>query len=464
MSDSLPNPVVISEVVPSTTLYQERYRPQFHFTARENWLNDPNGLVYHEGEYHLFFQHNPTGPEWDNMSWGHAVSADLLHWQQLDNALEPDKLGAIFSGSAVVDWRNTAGFQSGEAPALILIYTAAGDAGPLSAGMPYAQCLAFSNDRGRTWEKYSENPVVPHIIGWNRDPKVSWYSPGEYWIMALYLDEDSFAILTSKDLKSWERTQTISIPGSRECPDLYEIAVDGSADETRWVLAGANGLHYIGTFDGKEFTPEVGPLPTDHGTNFYAIQTYSDIPAEDGRRIQVAWMAGGVYPEMPFNQQMSFPCSLTLRRVAEGVRLFRYPVREIDALYSATHDYRDIVIRASDNAVADFPGSLFDVFLDFRYESSTSLTMKIHGHEARYSARTKTLTCLGNSVVVEPVDDLVRLRILVDRTSIEIFASDGRVSMSFCMVPTSTGLQLLPDDAPIDINRLTVNELRSAWL
>jgi sucrose-6-phosphate hydrolase SacC (GH32 family) len=444
-------------------LYEETYRPQFHFSARENWLNDPNGLVYYDGEYHLFFQHNSTGKEWGVMSWGHAVSADLVHWEQLDNAMEPDRLGTIFSGSAVVDWKNTAGLQTGHDPALVAFYTSAGDTWPESAGLPFTQSLAYSNDRGRTWEKYSGNPVVPQIIGWNRDPKVTWYAPGGFWVMALYLDEYSFALLTSKDLKSWKRIQTLAIPGSKECPDFFELAVDGNPDETKWVFSAANGFYYVGAFNGESFVQEDGPFAMCHGENFYAVQTYSDIPASDGRCIQIAWMAGGVYPDMPFNQQMSFPCSVTLRRLPDGVRLFRNPVREIETLYSETHEVRDTIVVPSDNPLSGFPGSLFDIFVEFQYDPNSVVTLKVHGHEIRYTAKTQMLSSFSELVPIEPVAGNIRLRILVDRTSIELFANDGRVSLSHCMIPTETGIGLFAESAPLKVNRLVIHELRSAW-
>jgi len=444
-------------------LYAEQYRPQFHFTARENWLNDPNGLVYYEGEYHLFFQHNSTGQEWGIMSWGHAVSTDLVHWEQLDNAMDPDRLGTIFSGSAVVDWANTAGFQTGTEPALVAFYTSAGDTWPESAGMPFTQSIAYSNDRGRTWEKYRGNPVVPQIVGWNRDPKVTWYRPGGFWVMALYLDECSFTLLTSKDMKSWKRIQTLTIPGSKECPDFFELPVDGDPDETKWIFSGANGLYYVGTFDGESFTPEEGPHAMCDGENFYAVQTYSDIPPSDGRCIQIAWMAGGIYPGMPFNQQMSFPCSVTLRRFADGVRLCRNPVREIETLYAATHEFRDITVTPSDNPLSEVHGSLFDLLLEFPPDPAAVLTLKIHGHEIRYTADTKALSCLGTTVTVEPDAGHIHLRILVDRTSIELFANEGRVSLSCCMLPTESGIGLFSESGPLTVPLLVVHELRSAW-
>ena len=164
-------------------MYNEKFRPQFHFTARQNWLNDPNGLVHYDGTYHLFFQHNPAGLEWGNMTWGHAVSRDIVRWKQVENALEPDRLGTMFSGSAVVDWENTSGFQTGPDKPIVLIYTAAGGTSPESEGQPFTQCLAYSSDGGQTWVKYAGNPVLGCIRDGNRDPKVIWHAPTRRWIM-----------------------------------------------------------------------------------------------------------------------------------------------------------------------------------------------------------------------------------------------------------------------------------------
>jgi fructan beta-fructosidase len=177
----------------SAAEYAEPLRPQFHFTARKNWLNDPNGLVYVQGEYHQFFQYNPLGVDGrDFKAWGHAVSPDLVHWRELDVALMPDKLGSIWSGSAVVDRENTSGFQTGAAPPLVVIYTTAGGKLAESKGEPFTQSIAYSNDRGRTWTKYPGNPVVRNIVGENRDPKVIWHEPSKHWVMALYLADDRF--------------------------------------------------------------------------------------------------------------------------------------------------------------------------------------------------------------------------------------------------------------------------------
>jgi fructan beta-fructosidase len=267
------------EIRGAEDLYRERLRPQVHFTTRRGWINDPNGLVYHAGEWHLFYQHNPYSTRWDNMHWGHAVSRDLVRWQELPVALYPDALGPCFSGSAVVDRDNTAGFQTGAEPPMVCIYTA--------AGSPVVQCLAYSLDRGRSWSKHAGNPVLPHIVGANRDPKVIWYRPGRCWIMALFLDGNDFGLFSSPDLKRWERLCTVTIPGSSECPEFFEIPVVGRPGETRWVFYGGNGLHLLGRFDGQTFTAEAGPLPLHHGNCFYASQTFNDAP--DGRRVVIGW-------------------------------------------------------------------------------------------------------------------------------------------------------------------------------
>ena len=305
-------------------MYQETYRPQFHFTAQEGWLNDPNGLVYFDGEYHLFYQFDTDLAGRDSSKiWGHAVSTDLVHWHQLGNALEPDALGPIWSGSAVVDWDNTAGLGSPGKPAMIAFYTAAGGRSSASQGRSFTQCLAYSVDRGRTWTKYAQNPVLPHVAGENRDPKVVWYAPTRHWVMALYLDRDQFGLFSSPDLKTWTQTQTLTLPGSGECPDFFSIPVAGTK-EHRWVFMSANDHYLVGAFDGKTFAPETPLLRGDAGASFYAAQTFSDIPARDGRRVQIAWMRGGDYPGMPFTQQMSFPCTLTLHSTPDGPRLYRW--------------------------------------------------------------------------------------------------------------------------------------------
>ena len=324
------------------TAYKEAYRPQFHFTPKTNWTNDPNGLIHYKGEFHLFFQHNPFGIDWGNMTWGHAVSTDLVHWKQLPHAIHPDGLGTIFSGSGVVDWKNTGGFQTGDESVLVNFYTSAGSHAPKE--VPFTQSIAYSNDRGRSWTKYEGNPVIEHIERDNRDPKVIWHEPTQKWVMALYLDQNDYALFGSTNLKEWTRLSDLQIPDT-ECPDIFELPVDGDPDNTKWVFWGAAGKYYVGNFDGTTFIPEGDAQRADHGANFYAAQTWSDVPESDGRRTQIAWMSGSKPPDMPFNQQMSFPCELTLRTTSEGIRLHREPVAEIENIHTYTHAWSDLTIQ-----------------------------------------------------------------------------------------------------------------------
>jgi fructan beta-fructosidase len=444
-------------------LYQETYRPQFHFTPKENWTNDPNGLVYYKGEYHLFFQHNPLGINWGNMTWGHAVSKDLVHWQQLDHAIRPDALGTIFSGSAVVDQDNTAGFQTGEEKVIVAIFTYAG--AHAQPPQPFTQGIAYSNDRGRTFTKYEKNPVVSHFVGSNRDPKVIWHEPTGKWVMALYLDRGTFALLGSKNLKQWQRLSDVGFPDGHECPELFELPLAGDKNDTRWVFSEGGGRHMIGRFDGTTFTPERGVLPSEWGSNCYAGQTYNNIPESDGRRIFIAWMSGGKYPGMPFNQQMTFPRELTLRTTDAGVRLFAYPVREIEKLYTKTHRWASLALKPGQNPLAALKGELWDLDAVIEPAEAEAIELNVRGQKIRYDVARTTLSCMGKSATVEPVGGRIELRLLVDRTSIEIFANRGRIVMSFCFLPNlaDRSLGVSTQGGEAKIVSLTVRELESAW-
>ncbi|MDK1474787.1 GH32 C-terminal domain-containing protein [Streptomyces sp. 549] len=253
-------------VAADTPAYTETYRPQFHFTPEKNWMNDPNGLVHYKGEYHLFYQYNPNGDSWGDMSWGHAVSKDLVHWEELPLALSHDDEEMVFSGGAVVDWDNTTGFGTKKNPPMVAIYTSA-----YKNGGKQAQSLAYSTDRGRTWTKYQGNPVID--IGSNdfRDPKVQWHAPTKSWLMTVSLSaEHKVRFYSSKNLKDWELLSDFGPAGATggvwECPDLFPLAVDGDKNNIKWVLVvnmnpggiagGSAAQYFIGDFDGRKFTAE----------------------------------------------------------------------------------------------------------------------------------------------------------------------------------------------------------------
>ena len=448
-------------------LYRERYRPQFHFTSRRGWNNDPNGLVYYQGEYHLFYQHNPFGVKWGNMYWGHAISRDLVHWEELDDALAPDALGQMFSGCAVVDWNNTAGFQRGEEKALIAIYTAAGGLTPSSKGQPFTQCLAYSTDRGRSWTKYAGNPVLGHLMGGNRDPKVIWHEPTRQWIMALFLDppkgQPNYALLGSPDLKRWTRLCEVTLPCG-ECPDVFELPVDGSQANRKWVYWGGDGRYLIGSFDGQTFTPETGPVRSYAG-NAYAAQTYSDIPEGDGRRLQIAWLRGDL-PGMPFNQQMTFPVELTLRTTVQGPRLFVNPVKEIELLHDKRHTWEnETLAEGGANLLAGLSSDLFHLRAELELGDAHEVGFVIRGLPVLYNAAKQEITC-GKAVgALRPVEGRVRLEVLVDRASIELFGNGGETYLVAGLIPAddSKSLELISKGGTATVKSLKVYELRSAW-
>ena len=477
--------------------YNEKYRPQFHFTYKKGWLGDINGLVCYKGEYHLFSQHNPAGPEcnYSNIHWGHAVSKDLVRWTELPPALKPDAEGPIFSGSCVVDWNNTSGFHIGDENVIIAFYTAGSYI--LPENRPGTQCMAYSNDRGRTWTKYSGNPIIEDITHYNRDPKVFRHKPTKKWIMAItlsctnWLDGDyRFAFFSSQDLKQWDEISRFEMPKGIDCPDMFELPVDGDPENTRWVFWAGDGTHAIGTFDGIEFKCEGDiHLPLiqwdKNGANGYAAQTFSDIPAEDGRVIQISWlrnhcthpdnpfkqenndscMSHSSYPEMPFGQQASFPCELTLRKFPEGIILCREPVKEIELLHSKHHHLADEDLHAGENPLADISGELFDIRADIELDTAAEVGFKIRGIDIIYDVKKKKLSCMDASVDMEPIDGRIQLQILADRTSIEIFGNNGKVSMSLCLFfdPENKTLQMFSSQGVAKTALLDLYELKSAW-
>ena len=329
-----------------------RYRPKWHYAAERNWLNDPNGLVYSNGVYHLFYQHNPFGDVWGNMSWGHATSADLLSWDEQPVAIPCDEQEAIFSGSAVVDTLNTSGFGVGGVPPLVAVYTSAySPASPLAGRQ--AQSLAYSTDDGATWTKYAGNPVLDRASADFRDPKVFWYDgdAGSYWVMAaVEAVRHEVVLYKSDDLKSWEHLSTFgpanATGGVWECPDLFELPVDGDPGNTRWVLVvnlnpggiagGSAGQYFLGTFDGVTFRsettvtegtqtddsrmPDYGWL--DWGRDYYAAVSFSNAP--DGRRLMIGWMNNWQYaastPSQGWRSAMSLVREVRLETRARAPR------------------------------------------------------------------------------------------------------------------------------------------------
>ena len=447
-------------------LYNEELRPQLQFSTQRGWVNDPNGLVFYRGEYHLFYQHNPYGWNWGNMHWGHATSRDLMHWQEHGEALYPDDMGPMFSGSAVVDWKNHSGLGKDGQPPLLLFYTAAGN--------PTTQCLAYSLD-GRTFTKFAGNPIIKQVTPGNRDPKVLWHEPSQQWVLTLYVEvprakpevdgpktEHVIQFFTSKNLKDWTfRSQTA---GLFECPDFFVLPVDGDKSKEKWILTGASSEYFVGSFDGEKFTAETPKLPGHRGRGFYAAQTYSDVP--DGRRIQIGW-GQAPSPKMPFNQLQTIPCELSLRSTADGPRLRWQPVKEFELL-RGQHSNRFDRIKLNlgeSHALSDFNSELLEVRAVFRPEKASRVVIRLRGIDVAYDA-SKDEFVIGNHRVSAPLHNGEQNLILViDRTMLTVWSSDGLTYIPWPVIPAKQDLSasITVNVAPVEFKRLETHALRSIW-
>ena len=426
------------DVPDAEKVYREKHRPLFHFTSRFGWLNDPNGLVRHNDEWHLFYQHNPFGVNWGNMHWGHAMSKDLFHWKELGIGLYPRKYGDMaFSGSAVVDMNNTSGWGTKEKPPLVLAYTSTGR----------GECIAFSTDDGRSWTEYDKNPVLKHA---GRDPKLVWYAPGKHWVMAVYDEFEGkqwIAFHTSKDLKEWSFASRID--GFYECPDLFELG-------GKWVLYGADGKYLVGAFDGKEYKPDFKEKKQLWYGNFYAAQTFDN----SARRIQIGWANGVTFPGMPFNQQMTVPVELNV----VGDRLVAKPVEELNLLMEKPVVKEAEATFTAGTKIAE--GETAPAFnLEFDLDPALNAGLKLFGTPLTWDAKKQVLTCKNVSAPLKPSGDVLKLRVLVDRGSIEVFADGGHIAMSIAAIPVekSPELEVIGIDGDVKVKNFSINRIAPAW-
>jgi fructan beta-fructosidase len=477
-------------------------RPLFHFTPPKNFINDPNGLVFLDGEYHLFYQHNPLGNRWGHMSWGHAISRDLVRWQHLPVALREEAGIMIFSGSAVVDAKNSSGFGRHGAPPMVAIYTGDGH-------KKQTQNLAASIDRGRTWTKFAGNPVLDLNSSSFRDPKVFWHKPTNSWIMATVLaDERKVRLWRSQDLKTWEKLSDFgpagSVKGVWECPELFEAPVEGTTGATRWVLkvdvndgapfGGSGGQYFVGQFDGREFRADglkadSIPLWIDYGKDFYASQSWNDAPG-DVRPIWVAWMNNWQYaneiPTSPWRGAMTVPRRVALRQTPDGLRIVQSPVEGVSGLRGRQTkvDTRPMApgeVRLSDSGVEGFA---MEIIADFDPGDADSFGLKVRqgqweetviGFDRRagelFLDRSRS-GAVGFSphfagrhaakLAMPEGDSPVRLHLLVDATSVEVFADGGRIVLTDQVFPKqeSRGVSLFAAGGTARLRSLEAWELR----
>ncbi|HVC81001.1 MAG TPA: glycoside hydrolase family 32 protein [Chloroflexota bacterium] len=452
----------------------ERYRPRFHFTPPSGWINDPNGLVYFDGEYHLFYQHLPR------KHWGHAVSTDLVHWAHLPIALYPDDLGQIYSGSVVVDEEDSSGFFHGH-PGLVAIFTHANHAPPPSG--PQVQSIAYSSDRGRTWIKYAGNPVITNFGNPDfRDPKVRWHGATQQWVLVLACG-NRVRFYLSSNLKDWSYASEFgaghgvqNVPW--ECPDLFELPVDGDSGCQKWVLQvsvyqrhgridipGYRDMQYfIGDFDGVTFTNDNPPqsiLWTEYGRDNYAPVSWSNIPDTDGRRLWLGWMSNWEYardlPTAPWSGAMSLPRQVRLRTLAEGVRLTQQPVSELAVLRERTTSWSDLSITPAAPFLIEEPGATLEIVAMFQLGTAAECGLNLHtgetdhtviGYDANgehlfidraHSGETRFNPAFpgrhGGPMLA--TDGMVTLHIFVDSCSIEVFGNDGSAVVTSLIFPRS---------------------------
>ncbi|MEN0049420.1 MAG: glycoside hydrolase family 32 protein [Bacteroidota bacterium] len=478
--------------------YNEKHRPQFHFSPETMWMNDPNGMVYYEGEYHLSYQYHPESTVWGPMHWGHAVSEDLVHWEHLPIALYPDSLGLIFSGSAVVDWKNTSNFGSIEEPPLIAIFTHHLMEGEKAERDDFQyQSIAYSNDKGRTWIKYEGNPVIPNPgIRDFRDPKVIWHDASERWIM-VFSANDRVKIYSSHNLKDWQFESDFGMEyGARalwECPELFPITVEETGEE-KWVMivsvqsnapnGGSGTQYFVGDFDGKTFTsdyPKERVLWLDWGKDNYAGVTFSDIPEEDGRRILIGWMSNWQYaqevPTKEWRSAMTLPRTLELRNINGELKLCSSPVKELQQLRAKT------IAIESNEATLDLSKGLVELELAFDNEYENYIAFVLTNEEGErlqfgyddrvnsyfvdrkyssYSSFSEDFSSSTHYAERSREDQQINLHIFIDHSSIEIFADDGEMVMTETFFPSEKFDRLLMGtDAKLVSG--SMYELESIW-
>jgi sucrose-6-phosphate hydrolase SacC (GH32 family) len=354
------------------------------------------------------------------------------------------------------------GISTGDEKPLVCFYTSAGGRNRASKGQPFTQSIAYSNDRGRTFTKYEDNPIIGHINGDNRDPKVIWHEPTSRWVMLLYLDGHEMGFFTSKDLRSWEMTSKLKC--FHECPELFELPIDGNEANRKWVLYGASGDYLLGTFDGRQFASETAAIGFSYGNCFYASQTFNDMPKSDGRRIQIGWARVST-PGMPFNQSMTFPVELTLRTTDEGVRLFAEPIRELWKLHARKHMWKEVKIKPGQNLLDGITGELFHIKVDAEVGQTKQFELVIRGTAVTYDVRKQQLQSHNKVADLKPVEGRIRLEILVDRTIIEIFANDGRIYMPMggILPDDNRSLEVFTKSAETTLCYLEIYGLKSIW-
>ena len=458
-----------------------RYRPRFHFAPKRNWMNDPNGLVYFEGEYHLFFQYNPFGDQWGHMSWGHAVSRDLLAWEELPVAIPETDNEMIFSGCIVVDWENVSGLGNGDEPPLLAFYTGFDAEADIQR-----QCLAYSHDRGRTFSFYEGNPVIDLGMAHFRDPKVFYHAASSAWIMAVALPrEHKVQFYRSTNLLDWTLAGAFGPAGATsgqwECPDLMLVPLETDPSQARWVLkvdvdagfvgGGSGAQYFVGDFDGSNFAidPRVGCPDgemVDFGPDFYAAVTWSDLPPEQPGPLWVGWMSnhqtGRFYPTEPWRGAQSLPRTLFLFEEAGKLKLGQRPVSSASQLFSGSgrEQMAERQVGVTDGPTSEsFRAELALSVINGRSETlelvggdETLVTVHYDSERGLVFARAPHGSVQGASFGFETSSsyapgERIAVELFFDSCLVDIFVDAGRRQFSCCIFPDS------PEDVGLQVRR-----------
>ncbi len=480
-----------SKVNGTASFYNELHRPQFHFTPPSGWMNDPNGMVYHNGEYHLFYQYYPDSIVWGPMHWGHAISSDLLHWQHLPIALYPDSLGYIFSGSAIIDHANSSGLGSSDSLPMIAFFTYHDMDGERNGRIDFqSQSLAYSVDQGRTFHKYDGNPLInnPGIRDF-RDPKVIRDEARQQWILVLAA-YDKVMFYKSVDLINWTSSGEFGIEGDArlwECPDLIHMRVSGS-EESKWVLitsiqsgapnGGTATSYFVGEFEGNTFIADPNQQNwLDFGKDNYAFVTWTNLPPEDNRVIGVGWMSNWQYaqqvPSTGWRSAMTLPREITLHRDGDSYFLRSQVIREFSKLTEPSvklEDTRKSTLPELALIKINLPATGATIRLSndageyvlIGYNSATSLLYidRSNSGETAFSPEFPGIHTAPCSVE----DGLIAIELYLDRSSIELFAQDGLVSMTELVFPTKPYklLEVIDTHSNVAISA-EVSAVRSSW-
>jgi fructan beta-fructosidase len=490
----------LATVIAQNNLYKEKYRPQFHFSPAKNWTNDPNGLVYFDGEYHLFYQYNPHGNRWGHMSWAHSVSPDLVHWKHLPLAIPEKDSIMIFSGSAVIDKNNTTGFakKMGQIP-MVAVYTA--HIIPDSSDKEnyrQEQHIAYSLDKGRRWTKYAGNPVLDMHKKDFRDPKVFWYDKDKEWIMVVVLPHEHIAqFYSSKNLKHWEHLSDFGPAGDYtniwECPDLLQVPVGNDPKKKKWVLINSQQTtmqYFVGEFDGTKFTnenPADKIFRPDYGPDYYAAVTYN-LPA-DQQPVLLGWANNWSYandiPTFPWKSAMALPRDLNLKKINNEWILIQKPVDALKKLRTDPVELGNIFVDGKKEL--DLKSQQFEMEISFQPASNSSSGLRLAVGKQNvfvigYNASSQKLFvdrsgCTNNSfnknfaslsryeTSIVPVNGKIKLHVFFDNSIVEVFANDGETVMTTQIFPdeSDNGVELFSEGGTTKFESIKLWKMKSAW-